>query len=288
MKWGRNYEIRIRTPDGDLITIKAPITAVVEVDRNALATQNNCRVTLYNLKESTRNKIYRDPFDFNRYWQMIIVAGYGNSELYEIFRGNIQAAYSQKQGTEWITEIEGYDAAYAIQNGFMSETVTAGTQKTDMLGRVIKSLPGLLTGIMGSPAAGETKRGQVLFGPSYDILRTQTDGQMFIDCETVNIMSDNEVIDGDVFVVGDPDDPNNGGLFSTPRRRETFLDVESLFSPEIRVGYYTEIHSMDKRYDGQYKTIGVRHSARFSGADCGDARTMLSLSGGKVFNRLAK
>lgn len=287
MKWGRNYEIRIKTPDGDLITIKPPLTAIVEVDRNALATQNNCRVTLYNLKESTRNKIYRDPFDFNRYWQMIIVAGYGNS-LYEIFRGNIQAAYSQKQGTEWITEIEGYDAAYAIQNGFMSETVTAGTQKTDMLGRVIKSLPGLLTGIMGSPAEGETKRGQVLFGPSYDILRTQTDGQMFIDCETVNIMSDNEVIDGDVFVVGDPDDPNNGGLFSTPRRRETFLDVESLFSPEIRVGYYTEIHSMDKRYDGQYKTIGVKHSVRFSGADSGDARTMLSLSGGKVFNRLAK
>lgn len=288
MKWGRNYEIRIKTPDGDLITIKPPITAIVEVDRNALATQNNCRLTLYNLKESTRNKIYRDPFDFNRYWQMIIVAGYGNSELYEIFRGNIQAAYSQKQGTEWITEIEGYDAAYAIQNGFMSETVTAGTQKTDMLGRVIKSLPGLLTGIMGSPASGETKRGQVLFGPSYDILRTQTDGQMFIDCETVNIMSDNEVIDGEVFVVGDPDGPNNGGLFSTPRRRETFLDVESLFSPEIRVGYYTEIHSMDKRYDGQYKTIGVKHSVRFSGADSGDARTMLSLSGGKVFNRLAK
>ena len=287
MKWGRNYEIRIKTPDGDLITIKPPLTAIVEVDRNALATQNNCRVTLYNLKESTRNKIYRDPFDFNRYWQMIIVAGYGNS-LYEIFRGNIQAAYSMKQGTEWITEIEGYDAAYAIQNGFMSETVTAGTQKTDVLGRVIKSLPGLLTGIMGSPAAGETKRGQVLFGPSYEILRTQTDGQMFIDCETVNVMSDNEVIDGEVFVVGDPDDPNNGGLFSTPRRRETFLDVESLFSPEIRVGYYTEIHSMDKRYDGQYKTIGVRHSVRFSGADSGDARTMLSLSGGKVFNRLAK
>lgn len=288
MKWGRNYEIRIKTPDGDLITIKPPITAIVEVDRNALATQNNCRVTLYNLKESTRNKIYRDPFDFNRYWQMIIVAGYGDSELYEIFRGNIQAAYSMKQGTEWVTEIEGYDAAYAIQNGFMNETVTAGTQKPDMLRRVIKYLPGLLTGVIGSPAQGETKRGQVLFGPSYDILKDQTDGQMFIDCETVNIMSDNEVIDGQVFVVGDPDDQNNGGLFSTPRRRETFLDVETLFSPEIRVGYYTEIHSMDKRYDGQYKTIGVKHSVRFSGADSGDARTMLSLSGGKVFNRLAK
>jgi hypothetical protein len=288
VKFGRWYEIRIKTPDGDLITITPPISAIIDVERNALASQNNCKVTLYNLKESTRNKIYRDTFDFNRYWQMIIVSGYENSILYEIFRGNIQGAFSYHQGTEWVTEIEGYDAAYAIQNGFINETVTAGTQKSDILGRVVQSLPGLLQGVMGSPAQGENQRGEVLFGPSFDVLKAKTDGQVFIDCETVNIMSDDEIIDGQVFIVGDPDDPNNGGLFTTPKRRDTFLEVETLFSPEIRIAYYTEIHSMDKRYDGQYKTIGVKHSVTFSGATCGDARTSLSLSGGKVFSRLAQ
>ena len=289
MKFGRVYEIQIKTPDGELIVITPPITAIVDIERATRASVNNCKITLYNLKESTRNKIYRDPLDFGKYWQMIILGGYGNKILYEIFRGNIQGAFSYHQGTEWITEIEGYDAAYAIQNGFVSETVTAGTTKTDILGRVISTLPNLLTGVLGAPAQGETKRGEVLFGPSYDVLKEQTGGQMFIDCETVNVMSDDEVIDaGEVPVIGDPMDPTNGGLFATPKRRDEYLEVETLFSPEVRVGYFTEIHSMDSRYDGQYKTIGVKHSVRFSGADCGDARTTLSLTGGKIFTRLAK
>jgi hypothetical protein len=288
VKWGRNYEIRIKTPDGYLITIKPPITAIIDVNRAAMASVNNCSITLYNLKESTRNKIYRDTFDFDKYWQIIIVAGYGDSELYEIFRGNIQTAFSYHQGTEWITEINGYDGSWQIQNGFMNETVTAGTPKIEVLKRTIHSMPGLLDGFFGRPSQGENKRGQVLFGPSYEILKQQTDNRFSIDCETAYIMDDDEVIDGDAFVVGDPDNPNNGGLFTTPKRREEYMEVETLFSPEIRMYYVTEIHSMDKRYDGQYKTIGVRHSVRFSGADSGDARTMLSLSGGKVFNRLAK
>jgi hypothetical protein len=280
----RVYEIRIKTPDGELIVITNPITAIVEVSRHAMASQNNCKVTLYNLKESTRNKIYRDTFDFNRYWQMIILSGYQDQILYEIFRGNIQGAFSYHQGTEWITEIEGYDAAYAIQNGFVNETVTAGTAKTDILGRVISTLPNLLTGILGGPAQGESKRGEVLFGPSYDVLKDHTSGQMFIDCETVNVMSDDEVIDaGEVPVIGYED-----SLFATPKRRDEYLEIEALFSPEVRIGYFTEIHSLDSRYDGQYKTIGIKHSVRFSGADCGDARSTLSLTGGKVFTRLAK
>jgi hypothetical protein len=290
VKFGRWYEIRIKTPspNSDLITITPPISAIIDVDRAARASVNNCKITLYNLKESTRNKIYRDVFDFDKYWQMIIVAGYGNSELYEIFRGNIQTAFSYHQGTEWITEIEGYDAAYSIQNGFINETVTAGTPKLDIMKRVVHSMPGLIDGFFGRPSQGESQRGQVLFGASKGVMDTLTDNRFYIDSETAYVMDDDEVIGGDAFIVGDPDDPNNGGLFTTPKRREEYMEVETLFSPEIRMYYVTEIHSMDKRYDGQYKTIGVKHSVTFSGATCGDARTSLSLSGGKVFNRLAQ
>lgn len=274
MKWGRYYEVRIKTPDGDLITIKPPITFVMEVSRDMRAAVNNASLTLYNLAPETRNKIYKDLYTFTLRWQMSIVAGYGETELYEIFRGNIEEAYSLKQGTEWITTIKAYDGSYQIHNGFANETIEAGNTTKDMIKRVIHTMPEMLTGVLGSPAVADdaNKRGTVVVGPSYDVIQGLTNKQAFIDGETMYVMGEDEVLKGDAFVL---DSELN---FTTPKRRDTYVELDTIFCPEIRIAGIAEVHSLEKRYDGQYQVFGIKHVVTFSEAIKGDAITTLSLN----------
>jgi hypothetical protein len=276
MKFLRNYEIRIKTPAGELLTIAPPVSVQFDVDRAVMATQNNASVTFYNLSPSTRDKIYKDKFMFTQYWQMFILAGYGQTELYEIFRGNIQEAFSYKQGTEWITHIDAYDGAFAIQNGFVNETMTKDTSLKDMVTRVIHTMPQMLAGVLGSPTDGTSARGKTLIGPSYDIAQDLTGRQAFIDGETLNVMADNEVIAGQAFVL------DSDNIFESPRRRDTFLEVSTLFSPEIRIGYMCQLKSKITRYNGNYKVLGIKHSAQISQAAAGEATSMISLFAGSA------
>lgn len=272
MKWGRYYEIRIKTPEGEQITIKPPISFVMDVSRDMRAQVNNASLIIYNLSPETRNRIYKDLYTFTIRWQISIVAGYGETELYEIFRGNIEEAYSLKQGTEWITSIKAYDGSWQIRNGFVNETMTKDVTLKDSLKRIIHTMPEMLTGVLGSPSQGESNRGNVVVGNSYDVMQELTDKQTFIDGETVYVMSEEEVIRGDAFVL--ESDLN----FTTPKRRDTYLELDTLFSPEIRVGHIAEVRSLEKRYDGQYKVYGIKHAVTFSEAIRGDAITTVSLN----------
>lgn len=272
MKFLRHYEIRITTPDGYAITIKTPISAQIDVDQQVKGSSlSNASVTLTNLAPNTRARLGKDKFTRVDYWQIIILAGYGKT-LFEMFRGNIQEGYSYKQGTEWYTKLECYDGAYQVQNGFMSETFTKDTSMKDAIGQCIKNIPQLLAGVLGSPASDDKPaRGRVVVGNPYDEVQKIADGQAFISGETLYVLADNEVLPGAVFVLKSE---NNK---TTPKRRDGYLEVDCLFSPELKVGRIAELRSAVEKYNGQYKIFGLKHSASFSSAEAGDATTTVSL-----------
>ena len=278
MKFLRTYEIRITTPDGYAITIKPPITCQLEVEQSVKGSSlSNASITLTNLAPNTRDRLGKDKFTKVDYWQIIILAGYGQT-LIEVFRGNIQEGYSYKEKTEWRTKLECYDGAYQVQNGFMSETFTSGTAIKDAIVRSVKNMPQLLAGVLGSPATEETPaRGRVIIGNPYNEIQKMTDGQAFIAGETLYVLADNEVMPGEVFVL------SAEGNKTTPKRRDGYLEVERIFSPELRVGRIAELRSLVEKYNGQYKIFGIKHSATFSQAEAGDATTTVSLFiGGKA------
>lgn len=272
VKFIRTYEIRITTPDGYAITIKPPITCQLEVTQDVKGSSiSNASVTLTNLASNTRNRLGKDKFTKVDYWQIIIMAGYGKT-LIEVFRGNIQEGYSYKQGPEWFTKLECYDGAYQIQNGFMSETFTKDTNMRDAIIQSMKALPELLLGVLGSPASTEAPaRGRVVIGNPYNEIQKMTDGQAFISGETLYVLADNEVMPGEVFVL------SAEGNKTTPKRRDGYLEVDRIFSPELRVGRIAELHSLIEKYNGQYKIFGIKHTALFSQEAAGDATTTVSL-----------
>lgn len=272
MKFLRTYEIRITTPDGFAITIKPPITAQVEVEQSVKGSSlSNASVTITNLAPATRTRLGKDRFTKPQYWQIIIMAGYGKT-LFEIFRGNIQEGYSYKQGTEWFTKLECYDGAYQVQNGFMAETFTKDTTMKDAIIQSARYLPQLLVGLLGSPASEDKPaRGRVVIGNPYDEIQKITNGQSFISGENLYVLADNEVMEGEVFVLSAEDNK------TTPKRRDGYLEVDRIFSPELKVGRIAELRSLIEKYNGQYKIFGIKHTATFSGAEAGDATTTVSL-----------
>lgn len=275
MKFGRYYEVRIKTPDGYLITIKPPVTFVMEVQRDMRAAVNNASLTIYNLAPNTRNHIYKDLYTFTERWQMSIVAGYGETDLYEIFRGNIEEAYSLKQNADWVTTIKAYDGSYQIKAGFANETIAKGVDLAGQIERVVHTMPEMLMGVLGSPAKGDAApRGQVITGNSYDIVQDLTGNHAFIDGETLYVLGDDEVLSGDAFIL------QGENSFTTPKRRDTYLETDTVFSPEIRIGHYCEIRSSDPRYDGQYQVFGLKHAVTFGESLSGDAITTVSLNAG--------
>ena len=208
---------------------------------------------------------------------MVITAGYGD-KLETIFQGNIDEMMSDKKGTDWITTIKAKDGIHAIQNGYTSLTVASGTKKEDLIKNVIADMPNLIAGVLGSPAESEksSKRSEVLVGNSAGIITAQTDGKAFIDNEEMHILSRDEVLTSpQVLLIGE-----ENPLLSTPKRRETFIDVPVLFYPQARAGELCELRSIVKLYNGGYKIIGFIHDITISQSLSGNATTMLQLDAG--------
>jgi hypothetical protein len=271
-KFGRNYRMDIFNPAGEKISISFPITLQFNITRNTLASANSGQFTLYNLNETTRNRIFKDRYTNTQYWRVQLFAGYGN-RLFEVFRGQIYEAYHTKKATEWITNIDCYDGLDAIQNGYTSQTIAKGTDLKDVVTRVITDLPNTIKGALGSASEGDgAPRGKVLLGPSMEILSTETDGNVYIDKETINVLTDEEVLGGLVTAL------DSDTLLQTPKRRDNFLEVKTLFEPDIQVGQVYEINSIEKRYNGQYKVQGFSHSVMISASVAGEATTTISLN----------
>ena len=102
----------------------------------------------------------------------------------------------------------------------------------------------------------------------------ETEGQYFIDGETVNVLTDEEVIPGDILLL----DPSQN--LATPKRQDTMLTIPQLFFPQARVGLLCELQSLDPIYNGVYKLMGFTHSVTISQAIEGDARTEFMLYAG--------
>lgn len=273
-KFQRNYRLDIFTPLGNNIIIEPPFSIQFVLNRNVLSSANRGEIILYNLGANTRNQIYKDRYSLALDWPISLFAGYGN-RLHKIFIGKIFEAYSYKQDTEWITKIIFFDGMGAIQSGFTSLTVDKDTSREEYLKMIINDMEGVDIGALGEPAQGESfPRGKSFIGQSSEILTIETDNKWFIDLAKVNILGNNEVISGEVVKL-DPDD-----LLSTPRRRETFLDVSVLFEPQIEVGHIYEIESLESKYNGQYKVLGFKHNVTVSSAISGQAISDISLDFG--------
>ena len=258
------------------VEITMPFTIDFDINRNIMAGANTSRVTIYNLNQDTRKKIYKDQFRTAEYKGIVIRAGYGMEETPEllpiVFKGNLKQAYSHRDGTEFKTEVEAYDGGFAFVNGYQSTNFAAGTPMNDVLDTLINGLPHINKGAVGD-FGGVLQRGNSFTGSSVENLQALTNGNFFIDNEKAYCLLPDECLDGDISVL-----KAETGLLSSPLREETYLKIRTLFEPRVRVGQRISLESVtNSEFNGLYKVMGFRHHGTISASQCGTCETEMTL-----------
>lgn len=266
------------------LEIEFPLTIEFDISRSIGQGANEMNLKIYNLSEKSRALIVKDPY--NNQWaskdgaftRISLQAGY-DQNLYPIFIGNLIEAYSERSGVDVITHCRVVTGAFGLFNTFINQSFGANTSNQEIINGIINKLVASGTVQKGAITAvdGVALTGFQAVGDSFQLL-TQY-GPVFVDLDKINILKINEVLKntfGKTNQVTLVD--SSTGLLGVPLRRDTFIEVHTIFEPSIILGQLVEIVSeIDKRYNGQYKVYGIEHKGVISGSKNAPLITVLRL-----------
>ncbi len=277
-KLGRNYQLMVETASGAILTITLPFTVEFDITRNTLTSANVCQLRIYNLSLLNRNQLRFNASNYGQFRAVYFRAGYGTN-LAIAFTGNISQAWSVREGTNFITQIECYDGGFAFNNGATSMQFPSGVAQRSVITALAQSLPNTKVGAIGS-YPGVLTRGNSYNGNTTEILNELTGGGFFIDNGKANALGTNEYI---VNAGGVQTINAKSGLLATPVLEQTIVRFAMLFEPSLTVGARINLESStEDNFSGVYKVTAVKHRGMISEAVCGEAIT----TGEFYFNKL--
>jgi len=276
-KFGRNYVLGVATTtDGPVdLFIKPPFTLEFDITRNTLTSANVCQVRVYNLSEANRNKIRHNVSDYGSYKALILKAGYGDN-LPKVFSGNISQAWSVREGTNMITQMECFDGGFAFANGTCNKQYPAGTPIRSIIIDIASTcLPNVKLGTVGE-YPGTITRSNSYSGNTMKILGELTGFGAFIDGETFYALGTDEYVakrNGVALI------DSNSGLLGTPVLEQSIIHFDMLFEPGLNLGQRILLDSITEQgFNGNYIVNGVKHRGMISEAVCGSAITTVTMN----------
>ncbi len=272
-KFGRVYDLKIQVSEEKFLNVKLPFTVEFDIVRNILSSASVSDIRVYNLNADHRNQVRKNINDFAKQVQVEFKAGYG--DIYATaFSGTINEAWSVRNGTNWITHLQNYDAGFAFMNGQTAQSFGAETPKKDLIKGLIGDLPGVKAGVIGKGYDDTLSRSASLNGSSIDLLREQTDGNFFIDNGIANVLDVLECLEPQGLTKITPE----VGLLNTPKLEQSILFFEMLFEPRIRIGQAIDLEGIgEKVLNGKYKVVSIAHHGTISDAVCREAVTEVGL-----------
>ena len=278
-KWTRNYVLTVQVDQKgkEYVDIKFPLTISFHIKRSINSTANTASITVLNLSEATRRKVFLDNYKFMYYKGIELRAGYGEEieTLPLIFKGNIQSAFSKRNGVDYETSMEALDGGFAYVNANSNRQFPKGTTDRQAIKQLIADLkeyhvnPGHIGNFNLS-----LSRGNSITGSTIENIGSFSENNFFIDLEKMNCLLDNEGFYGNIKVI-DAD----CGLLGSPLREEAFLTFEMIFEPRLQIGQLVELKSQTEFiYNGTYKVIGIEHSGTISDAQSGQCKTKVTLN----------
>lgn len=287
-KFGRNYSLQVGTASGDLITITPPFTLMFDITRDYYSSANIAKITIYNLSKDNRNAIRKDVSSLTEFRPIILKAGYGQdvTKLPIILKGNVTQGSSQRQGTDFITEINCFDAGFAFANSFTDTQYIANTPQESIIRDRISSLKGVdvSLGAISDSFDGNIARGNAYCGSTTEILKELTGGAFFIDNGVAHVIGDNEYIESEDLIISPAT-----GLLNTPMLEQTIVHLDVLFEPRLKLCQRVMLQSatgsseatnsttVQNLKTGKYRVVSIHHKGTISEAMCGEAITTVGL-----------
>lgn len=279
-KFLRNFVLSIATNPqnpavNETITIYPPITIEFDITRNTLSSANIGSIRIYNLNKDLRNKLRKDQYDETFFPKVVLQAGYGPGPNYpSIFIGQVNQAWSVREGVNFVTQLESYDGAWAFNQAKIDTAFPKNTPLIDILTNMVSGLKAFDVdpGVVGT-YNGAIQRANAYSGNTLDILRELTGGGTFIDNGLVHLLGENECFTGNLPVID-----SSTGLLGTPMREATNLVFDMVFEPRLLAGQIIYLNSTtEDNFNQYYKVVGIKHRGMISTAVAGDAVTSVTL-----------
>lgn len=275
MRFDRDYELVIGFDDQALV-IRPPLRIAFSGQKSITGGLNKLNLAIYNLKESNRLRIVKDPTDptdqKSKYIPIQLKVGY-DGKLDKVFKGSVHRGYNERQGPDIISKIECLDGGFDAITSFTSKTIVG---KDDAVKAIIADMantkPGKIT------KQKQLIRPKVLVGNSYQLIEQSlaNDEDFFIDNEAIYIIKNDEIVS--TFV---PNVNSATGLIGTPTRDQGKVTFETFMNLELNLAglcklesdiapHINDIYKIDTiGYDGDYMgsdwkmTVTCRKSSKF-------------------------
>jgi len=281
VKFDRQYLLRVQQRPQSIVElnpdyreIKLPFTMEFDVQQNTLSSASTSSIRVYNLSDKVRALMRHDEQDYDLNQRVILQAGYGQN-LSTIVDAYIYQAWSVREGTNFITQIECHDGGFAFVNGYMEQNFTAGEPYLSIIESAIAALPGVSIGKIGN-FSGSLLRGNTYAGNPVDILNQITGGSFFVSQGKAYCLKDNEAIQGQIEVIN-----SKSGLLGTPVRQRSFVNIEMLFEPRLLMAQKVRLESSTgDSFNSDYKVVSLHHRGMISPTTSGNAITRVGLAPG--------
>jgi hypothetical protein len=275
-KFERTYELFVQTQSGSTITFTLPFTIEFDITRTTLGSTNVCQVRIYNLNEKTRKSIAFNAFNQGGVPRRILLKGGYGIQRSTIFSGNIHAAWSVREGTNFITQIECFDGGFGFVNGDVNLSFTAGTPLKTVIEELIANVPDVTVGAIGNFNTVLT-RGNTYSGNPAQLLYEITGGAFYVDAGKAYALKSDEYLTDDLldssnstFEIND-----STGLLNTPVLEQNTARFEMLFEPGLNLGRRANVNSLTNPFlNGSYKITSVKHRGMISPAVAGKVTTI--------------
>lgn len=256
-RFGREYELIIKTNTGEAIVIRNPIRIQFDAVKSVDSGLNSCRVRIYNLSKDKRKKLVKDDTDTKTKLEFLLKAGYNKIET--LFKGFILESFSEKSGADIVTTIVSMDGLVDAQGSYTSTTVKKG----DAINVILKDMPNTTRARISERPV--VNRAKVLVGNSLKLVENnlKDDETYYIDEGKLYIIKQNEVVSDIIPLVN-----ASMGLLNTPIKKKYEVTLNTLLNPTIRIGCQVKLESIyAENLNGTYKVLTITYRGDSMGTD---------------------
>lgn len=216
-----------------------------KVEKSLVGYPNLANIKIYNLSESSRNKIEKEGL------KILLYAGYEDTSVPLLFDGDIINVVHLKNGTDWISELFCADGINILSTATINKTLPAGMNTSQIYDELVGQMQGITKG------ATEGLR-NCLSGKRSLLREIQLSGNVkdFLDKLSKDCGFDYSVNDGviETTPTGLPlsDVPpviiNQGsGMIGSPERTEIGINVTHFLLPELKLARTIRVESITAR-----------------------------------------
>lgn len=277
MQINRGYELIIgdyKTGDGfkvDLLQCKFEITKTANNKNNS----NSASIEITNLSPQHLAILQTD------YIGAVFKAGYYNTELSQLFSGEVVRVTTRKSGTDLVTQIEMGSGYVELNHTTLSQLVSPGRTVKDVFEEIRKAMPSIDRGvysganitsplISGYPLKGEPKRIMDALSRAYRLDWRVDDNVLFVNDSVSGINEANNLVyvvsqaSGLIEIPYITNEGARGKKKKDPERKSSTV-IKMLLNPRVIPGEIIKLDYLD--FSGFYKVEDVRHWGDFRGND---------------------